>query len=453
MSTIKKLILKDVRCFEGEQAFSMRPLTFLVGENSTGKSTALACFQILSNFIQNEDVDFNIDPYQMGAFIDIVRKSSLKNKNFKISFEFEYRQRNRGQDKDTIVSFKYVLVLEEKEKGSEPVVREYKFIFDDGVITAKEKKPDPQDKPIDPRGIEEISVEKVTERKNSFVVEIPSRLFDKNILFFRMMDIRFPDFSPTKKNVTEQEKEFSKFIRPKLESFDFLGMMSMDENVSSFAPIRSKPQRTYDPLKEVESPEGSDMPMVLMNMKKADPEKWKSIRGKLIEFGKASGLFTDIAVRKHGNSMSDPFQLQIKVNGPKVNLIDVGYGISQLLPILVRILNARRQWNTFLLQQPEVHLHPKGQAELSSLFIENCQHGHSFIIETHSEYMINRASIEIRNGNIKPKDVSLIYLEAKWNKVIVHNITFDKEGNLENVPSGYNDFLMKETNRFIGLED
>ena len=452
MSTIKKLILKDVRCFEGDQAFNMRPLTFLIGENSTGKSTALACFQILSNFIQREDVDFNIDPYQMGAFIDIVRKSRPKNKNFKISFEFEYRQRNRGQDKDKIVSFKYALVLEEKEKGSEPVVREYKFIFDDGEITVKEKKSDPQNKPINPRGIEEIGVEKTDGQKNNFVVEMPSKLFENNILFFRMMDIRFLDFSPTKENATEQEKEFSKFIGPKLDFFDFLGMMSMDENVSSFAPIRSKPQRTYDPLKEVESPEGSDMPMVLMNMKKADPEKWKSIREKLIEFGKASGLFTDIAVRKHGDSMSDPFQLQIKVKGPKVNLIDVGYGVSQILPILVRVLNARRE-HTFLLQQPEVHLHPKGQAALSSLLIANCQHRHSFIIETHSEYMINRASIEIRNGNITPKDVSLIYLEAKGNKVIVHNITFDKEGNLENVPSGYNDFLMKETNRFIGLED
>ena len=69
--------------------------------------------------------------------------------------------------------------------------------------------------------------------------------------------------------------------------------------------------------------------------------------------------------------MGAPFQLKIKVRGPNSNIIDVGYGVSQILPILVHILSPHplSQWqNTyFLLQQPEVHLHPTAQAQLSSL--------------------------------------------------------------------------------------
>ena len=112
--------------------------------------------------------------------------------------------------------------------------------------------------------------------------------------------------------------------------------------------------------------------------------------------------------------MGDPFQLQIKVKGPKANMIDVGYGVNQLLPILVRMFNSNPR-TTFLMQQPEVHLHPRGQAELSSLLVDLVrQREHKFIVETHSDYMVNRARIEIMNGRIAPEDVSLIYLEPVW---------------------------------------
>ena len=77
----------------------------------------------------------------------------------------------------------------------------------------------------------------------------------------------------------------------------------------------------------------------------------------------------------------------------------------------------------------------------------------SFIIETHSDYMIDRARIEIRKGNIRPEDVSLIYLEPKRNVVKVHNISFDKMGNMEGVPQHYREFFMTEYRRLMGFED
>jgi len=220
----------------------------------------------------------------------------------------------------------------------------------------------------------------------------------------------------------------------------------------SFAPIRSKPKRTYDPVKEIEDPEGSDMPMTLMNIYQKDKKTWEERQKKLVEFGRASGLFTDIGIRQHGRSMNDPFQLQIKVNGPKTNITDVGYGVSQILPILVRIFSARRE-TTFLVQQPEVHLHPKGQAELVSLLINMKDEHKSFIVETHSDAMVNRARIEIMKGKLKPEDVSLIYLEPAGNKVDVHNISFDANANMIGVPDTYRDFFLQEQNKLLGFEE
>ena len=145
--------------------------------------------------------------------------------------------------------------------------------------------------------------------------------------------------------------------------------------------------------------------------------------------------------------------------GPHSNIVDVGYGVSQILPILVISLDPPIHHGPlmekpfFLLQQPEVHLHPRAQAELSSLLAASSQFSLGFIVETHSDYMIDRARIEIRKGNISPEDVSLIYLEPKRNVVKAHNIRFDKMGNMEGVPQHYRDFFLKETKRLIGFED
>ena len=236
-------------------------------------------------------------------------------------------------------------------------------------------------------------------------------------------------------------------------------------SVFSMAPIRFQPQRTYDPMREFDDPEGSDIPIRLMRIKATNKEKWEALKARLIDFGKSSGLFQNIDVRTFGGSMGNPFQLIVKVRCPNSNIIDVGYGVSQILPILVNIfdqpVSRQRIYRSgripfFLLQQPEVHLHPRAQAELSSLLVTAASQkrgGQSFIVETHSDYMIDRARIEIRKGNIRPEYVSLIYLEPRGNVVKVHNISFDKMANMEGGPPHYGEFFLKEYRQLMGFED
>ena len=85
---ITQFTMEEVRCFSGRQEFKIRPLTFLVGENSTGKTTALGCFQVLADYLRGESVHFNSDPYSMGVFRDIVRNSKKKEKAFELGFTF-----------------------------------------------------------------------------------------------------------------------------------------------------------------------------------------------------------------------------------------------------------------------------------------------------------------------------------------------------------------------------
>ena len=113
--------------------------------------------------------------------------------------------------------------------------------------------------------------------------------------------------------------------------------------------------------------------------------------------------------------MNEPFQLQIKIRGTKNNLLESVMAIVRYAN-LTRIFTMENA--TLLIQQPEVHLHPRAQAELASLFIDSiADRKQKFIIETHSDYMIKRARIEIRKGKISKDDVSLIYMEPKGGKL------------------------------------
>ena len=222
--------------------------------------------------------------------------------------------------------------------------------------------------------------------------------------------------------------------------------------VVSIAPLRSKPKRTYDPVREAAAPDGGHVPMLMMRLDRTKNDEWSSLHDDLIEFGDYSGLFSDIKVRGHGRQMSDPFQLQVKVrSGTYANIMDVGYGVSQSLPILVDVRTAKR--HTFLLQQPEVHLHPRAQASLAVLFAESWkQNKNRFLIETHSDYIVDRIRILVRKRLLKPGDASILYFESKRNSVVIHSIGIDTDGNLRNVPDEYRDFFLHETDQLLGFE-
>ena len=450
MLVVKKFILKDVRCFEGVQEFNIRPLTFLVGENSTGKSTVLGCMQVLGNFEFNpgkgSHFDFNTDPYQMGAYADIARKTGGRGGGIRRCFELGFEMQREA--KETIQLF---VTLIERKSGSEPTIQQLKIEFKNVCmvyeITNQDTKSLAGSQVADADGPTKSFTDN---RKPVYTYKVA----DEKSLFLALRYFTFRGSEKTNntkdelinllENILDLDLDFYSGVSALLPPYpDFI--------FESFAPIRSKPMRTYDPLIEVEDPEGSGMPMTLMNMSRRDKKGWEDMRKKLVNFGKASGLFSGIEIKKHGRSVNDPFQLQVKVNGPKTNIIDVGYGVSQILPILVRIVKARRGIH-FLVQQPEVHLHPKGQAELVTLMIDiKDKHENSFIVETHSDAMINRARIEILKKRLKPEDVSLIYLKPVGNKVKVHNIRFDAEANMIDVPGSYRDFFLKEHDQLLGF--
>lgn len=426
--------LRGVRCFAERQNFSIRPLTFLVGENSTGKTTALGCLQVLASYLSDKGADFNQDPYAMGNFNHIISNATDKG-----TFELSFTVNGEKAKIERAIEFA------KSDSSVEPVVKSIATKFSDGQIIL---------------GIGEHNSKPYDEKTSTYRVNVnvpkelpPSHLFAL-LTHILSQDVSDNDeMSFLKKYAQNKNRELG------ASCFDFFV-----PQVYSTAPVRSRPKRTYDAIREAYDPEGSDVPTRLMRLQATDKRAWQKLLKLLEKFGKDSQMFDSLEI-KNFETIDDPFQLLVNVDGTKVSIIDVGYGVSQVLPLLFRVFepvvyssDGGARTATFLFQQPEVHLHPKAQAALASMLVElTKQKGKGFIVETHSRNMIDRVRIEIMRGNIKPDDVSLIYLQPERSSsgrvVKAHNITFDGEANMIGEPPHYAEFFMEETGRMFGFKD
>ena len=140
------------------------------------------------------------------------------------------------------------------------------------------------------------------------------------------------------------------------------------------------------------------------------------------------------------------------LKGPQRNLIDVGYGVSQALPLITELLRDDAP-PMFLLQQPEVHLHPSAQAALGSLFCQIANPERQLVVETHSDHLLDRVRMDIRDGHspLKPEDVSILFFERGALDVHIHSLRLDAMGNVLDGPDSYRRFFMEETTRSLGL--
>ena len=226
------------------------------------------------------------------------------------------------------------------------------------------------------------------------------------------------------------------------------------------APIRAKPERTYDQYQSDYSAEGSHVPYrlneLLHDSESLDKKNKKKLLDALEEFGLNSGLFKKIEVRRLGssNDKSAPFHLQVVLNEKPLQITNVGYGVAQVLPILVETLTEKKN-SLFAIQQPEVHLHPKAQASLGAYFYHVSKTDEkSFLIETHSDFLIDRYRREYALDKEK-KDSPAQVLFFKRNtkgKNEMHVIEIEPDGSYSaNQPKEFREFFINEGIEMLNL--
>lgn len=135
---------------------------------------------------------------------------------------------------------------------------------------------------------------------------------------------------------------------------------------------------------------------------------------------------------------------QVKVDslGIKLDLTDVGFGVSQILPIIVECLRMA-EGETIILEQPEIHLHPSLQSKLADFFICMAKSGKNLVVETHSEHFIYRLCLRIaqEESNDTRNLINILFVSCdEENKSsIAKPIEVNKYGEIENWPVGFFD--------------
>ena len=438
---------KDFRGFHDQRPVRIAPITMLVGENSAGKTSFLAGLKYLLDLLdRHADASFNKEPFQLGTFQQIAHhRGGRAGRARKVQIDFLANfnvGRRRRLSTSNLVDARISLVLSSSESLAN--ITQITIISDNirllvdrrgGKTELSLNIDDTLTVPIDD------SVSRFFETRGDLAVTFAFLLREIHFSIYHFFEERREGFTE------EQAQRLTQFS----ELVDGIATQGTFSGIAT-APIRFRPLRVYTPGTEVEDSEGSHVPFELAKLARArDKAQWERLKDELEQFGKRADLFKSIDLKSFGTTSSDPFQIQFSNDGPKANIVDLGYGVSQVLPLLYEIVSgARESW--YLIQQPEVHLHPKAQAALGQFFVErSISAKQNFVLETHSDFILDRARIAVREGKLDPSDVSILYFERDRLENRITQIELDDAGSPISPPASYRDFFIGEQMRNIGI--
>lgn len=146
----------------------------------------------------------------------------------------------------------------------------------------------------------------------------------------------------------------------------------------------------------------------------------------------------------NASSRTAELQYEYIENREKTNSyksINVGFGITYVLPVIVQLISAR-PGDIILIENPEAHIHPKGQRMLGELIAATGAGGVQIILETHSDHVLNGIRVAVKKGKIKPEKTGLFYFYKDTEDSYTHKVMYpalDENGRLDEWPVGFFD--------------
>ena len=420
MARITELTLRDVRCFGEAQTARLGRITLLVGKNSTGKSTFLGCYKAFATLTAMWELEdrnyFDFSPFRMGTFDTIVRSGAT---GFCVGGRFDGHCHTGAR-----------FLFERGEDGS-PMERRVDLEYTTGAggsagVLEVTRTPEAS-RVWRFRGPGFTWHVERSEISYSGISTWLSRSARHGHLPFGGEPASFRKRRGKSASAAEQA-EFAKFA-----SF-FRSVLPLPGN-RPFTAIAVDPEL---PRRRREYPSAP------LHVVRTDADSMTFLRS----VGKELRLWDEVTVEPaeagHGA------RVIVHRAGQKYNLVDVGYGVHSLLPLIRTLYEHRDRSDAVLLvQQPEIHVHPSAQARFAELLARSAC---GFVIETHSQHLVDRFRICVMKEILKPEELSIVYFEPDGSGAArIHSIAVDSEANLVNAPAGYGSFFVTETEQLLGL--
>ena len=427
---IDSLELTNFRAFERCRV-RFAPITILVGPNNAGKSSILSALRILSQTLKSVDPDTTLLLEQLGSYRDVVHGNKTNRPvNIRAEFVgdagrsgFDLKYKYRVQRREVVLSDFSAFSKDESEEETLILRTTYSEVTGKQLLRSFIGLPD---------GL----VGQVQVPFYHFLPRV-SFLFWEQIARKSKGKLRF-----SKSQATEYPPRASQgLVRSVRETQNLLSSLQY------LGPFREDPKRNYPFSGERPSlleSSGHGATDILMTDFFRRGRKKRELTEKVSQWLSKAGIADAIEVEAISDRQYD-IRLRHPITKESSNLADVGFGASQILPVLIagyEVLGG----SLFAVEQPEIHLHPKAQAELGEFFFDLYSRKVQTVIETHSEHLIIRLQKKVAEGLIKPEDIAFNYVNPTATGKEILQLSLNERGLFsEKWPNGFFEERMQET--------
>jgi len=375
-----------------------------------------------------EPVAINGDIIKLGSFLDIVYEHDDK-KNIVFIFyllnkeddkEYKYSCKLKYDDENKIIKIVEIVVENLSEK--------LRLILNEKSVTVKKSNKNLAKSSLN----KEVSYDIL---ESLSMVTIFSSLFDRDDLKLKGK-ISFGGLSF---EVTDDLLNNIKDIGPIISLLN-----STFTSIRYIGPLRATPKRFYQTSGERSYTVGIEGERAIQILYDRYLHGEKDILDNIEKWLKIINVAKKLSFKnidKEGNLYS--LIIKEPTHNIDVNIADVGFGVSQIMPILVEAYLPSHT-STIILEQPEIHLHPLAQMILADIIIDSVKLGKRFIIETHSEHLLLRIQRRVSEKIISHNDVAFYYFKPTKEEVNIINLNINENGLIDDIPEGFMDEKLEE---------
>ncbi|KPL81980.1 AAA family ATPase [Herpetosiphon geysericola] len=409
----------------GELRFA--PLTGFFGSNSSGKTAILRFLLMLKQTVDSNDrqlfLELNGAYAELGSFEEVIFNNDI---NSELSFQMglDFVQKNNN--------FFHIMMLFVRLGSELSLVNQINIksslIFDKNSIMLN--------KLLYTFGFPNGELGSFSFEKNT----------DDDKYIYRSWLMESDRNTPEVKDIVLPKSKFYHFPYELLDKIpDLFAIYELPQifeeqfrDIQYLGPIRHDPQRFYQWTGENRSlgNRGEHAVLVLLADQKRDPEA--RLAKKVAIWLKQLGLIADFRLHQIAPNVDlHEVRVKIKPNAAEVLLTDVGFGVAQILPVLVLCASAK-PGSTIILEQPEIHLHPAVQSNLADILIETIKRGVQIVLESHSEHLLHRLQRRIAEEVLSNTDTALYFCDMD-DTGTSHAVPLDVDqyGNIRNWPKDF----------------